>query len=339
MHFAYFSTKTRDFASKWRGKFEKTREKTQKIYPILILRNLCIYKDLQKNKLKFIYSLSYVISQNLHRRHLNESQRGYVTNKAYQLLKLENPDTSLVDVAEQFNISKRTAERAAHLDKVSSEVVLQKIADGDLTVGRASQALREAEKITGVKVTTKTPEIDKKKVQKVQEQVLIDGETRNTETPVKNKQAEEFNQMVLGGVFDGKMWRKQIKFAQETLDSMERMPGCMYALFDLVGTVQNEMNLGAILRMVSKEAKEAEAHLKESELSLERMTEIIKKLVDWINNLHHFDFKELGRCNEGMAFDVLKKRYLDDCAKIAAEADSVGKSLLGKAVPSRQSNA
>ena len=137
--------------------------------------------------------------------------------------------------------------------------------------------------------------------------------------------------MVLGGVFDGKMWRKQIKFAQETLDSMERMPGCMYALFDLVGTVQNEMNLGAILRMVSKEAKEAEAHLKEIE-SQDQMAEIIKKLVDRINNLHHFDLKEVERSKEGMAFDALKKRYLDDCAKIAAEADSVHKDLLGKSV-------
>ena len=94
--------------------------------------------------------VAYVISLNLHRRHLNESQRAMVAVKIANSghggdrskSSIEDLRTQ-TDVAELLNISKSSVERAAKVEKEGSAKLRQKVESGDIALGEALDYIHE----------------------------------------------------------------------------------------------------------------------------------------------------------------------------------------------------
>ena len=103
--------------------------------------------------------LDYVISKNLHRRHLNESQRGAVASKIATLQRRDNQHaqicaSSQAEAAKKLNVSRRTIQKArVVLDKGVPELQAA-VESGQVSVSAASEvakmpASRQSEIVAG----------------------------------------------------------------------------------------------------------------------------------------------------------------------------------------------
>jgi hypothetical protein len=90
--------------------------------------------------------VSYVISKNLHRRHLDENQRGMVADKIANMKRGERTDLapigakfSQAEAAKMLNVGERTVERAAKVRKRGTPELVQAVEQGNLAVSVAAQ--------------------------------------------------------------------------------------------------------------------------------------------------------------------------------------------------------
>ena len=92
--------------------------------------------------------MSFVISHNLCRRHLSESQRAMVAAAVIELRRQEQEKITVAAAAKQFNVSERLVHYA---DKVLQEGTEQDVADimsGDKKVRQVANEIKEAEDFT-----------------------------------------------------------------------------------------------------------------------------------------------------------------------------------------------
>jgi hypothetical protein len=101
--------------------------------------------------------LGYVVSLNMVRRHLNESQRAMIAARVANMRQGARTDLSPIgeksqaQAASMFNVGKRSVERAGEvLDKGSPELI-EKVEHGDLAVSAAASIVREGRPATAFK--------------------------------------------------------------------------------------------------------------------------------------------------------------------------------------------
>jgi hypothetical protein len=111
--------------------------------------------------------LKFVISQNLHRRHLNESQRAVIAATVANLQKGANQYTKedgSIDrskAAAMFNVSEKSVQRAAEVVKKAAPQLVDQVRQGSLRVGKLTgKVLKKphAEQIEVMKPKKATPE-------------------------------------------------------------------------------------------------------------------------------------------------------------------------------------
>lgn len=94
----------------------------------------------------------YVISHNLHRRHLTTSQRAMVASKLATLehgdVKTQKSDgqncpSSIEDAAKALNVSPRSVKTAKKVQEAGSESVKQAVEQGDLPVSTAAKLVKK----------------------------------------------------------------------------------------------------------------------------------------------------------------------------------------------------
>lgn len=93
----------------------------------------------------------YVISHNLHRRHLTTSQRAMVASKLATLKNGErkinhavsNDTASIDDAAKQLNVGRATVARAKQVQEHGSEAVKQAVEQGEIPVSTAAKLVKE----------------------------------------------------------------------------------------------------------------------------------------------------------------------------------------------------
>jgi len=95
--------------------------------------------------------LKYVISQNLHRRHLNESQRAVVASRLANMEKHIHKDDRQIclsqpEAAEMMNVSERMIRIVKAIERDAPELI-PKIDSGDMTVNSATTEVKRAQNI------------------------------------------------------------------------------------------------------------------------------------------------------------------------------------------------
>ncbi len=91
--------------------------------------------------------LSYVISKNLHRRHLNETQRGVVADTIATMKQGARTDIASIDAMSQFeaakamNVSRATVQRVAQIKREAPEL-LPKMESGEMSANEAQSIIR-----------------------------------------------------------------------------------------------------------------------------------------------------------------------------------------------------
>jgi N6-adenosine-specific RNA methylase IME4 len=98
--------------------------------------------------------LGFVISKNLHRRHLNETQRAVVASKIANIPKhIHKSDMpigiSQQDAADQLNVGSRTVARVKQVEREAPEL-MPKLESGEMTVNQAITQIKKAEVIANL---------------------------------------------------------------------------------------------------------------------------------------------------------------------------------------------
>lgn len=290
--------------------------------------------------------LEYVVTKNLHRRHMNPSQLSMAAQKVYQLLQ-ENENIppeekqTQKEIAEQFNVSPRNVRNAARVADVAAPEVVEQIKGGNLSVNAAVAALEQAKANAGISVTKKMTPAEKEALQAEQKRILqaTEGQKQKAQREKAmealkpkakrdaNEVAEEFNQQVLDGVYDGKRLRKNMARIQDILTDFARLPGLFNDSTDLVSTLEQEASLNMMLGMTLNDIRKLKGGFVDPSIDKKKLQQIVQKFVT-----SKFDPGEIERTEEGKELDALRARLDSVCQTVAENVTALRKKLFGKSI-------
>jgi ParB-like chromosome segregation protein Spo0J len=140
--------------------------------------------------------IAHVLSLNLHRRHLTESQRGMVASKVAKLKRGDNQHTSIdvsssqAEAASMLNVSVPTVQRARKVEESAIPEIVRAVERGEITVSAAAEVAKlpkaEQTKVIaqGPKAVQKAAANERAKKQAVADKV--DSKV-NKQQPAKSK--------------------------------------------------------------------------------------------------------------------------------------------------------
>ena len=121
--------------------------------------------------------LSFVISKNLHRRHLNETQRAVVASRIANMRQGERTDLVPIDIklsmggaSKLLNIGRNTVARVKEVERKAPELIPQ-MERGEMTVNQAITQIKKAEVIANLE---NIETIEAKQIEGVYDVIVID---------------------------------------------------------------------------------------------------------------------------------------------------------------------
>jgi len=270
--------------------------------------------------------LQYVISKNLHRRHLNESQRGMAASDVYELAK--NSDgavkMTLDQIAKRFNVSLTTVKEAGKVKESASETVQQKVRDGTTRLNKAVDAVEKTRKTIGIAVTKTTPPEEKQKAHEMQERILK-GEAPPL-LPTPPTPVSEFQLRVASGEFNGKRWQKNIAEMQTNIATLERFPALFHDSFDLIKTLDQQALLNTLCNIYIDVVQKIKAKLQQGHKA--DFKEVQKFFADIQANRFPSIENDFGAADKKELNEHLKDQLIDDCNKTLIVVNKVLKKLM-----------
>jgi len=96
---------------------------------------------------------AFVVSLNLHRRHLNESQRAMVADRLTTLQRGRSETNASIDAfvtqpqaAKMLNVARESVQRARKVRESNNEPLIASVNSGEVSVSSAAKAVTAAEK-------------------------------------------------------------------------------------------------------------------------------------------------------------------------------------------------
>ena len=140
---------------------------------------------------KTIEDLANIVRENGLLR-LRRYARAMIANDVYNLSRAAGKPLRRDETAKLFDISRQLLQQAACIDRTSSAAIKRSVRGGSLSLHKAVEAFRAAEKETGIKATKTTSDSDMKTLQKKQQNILDHWDLVNSDwTFYKNKRALE----------------------------------------------------------------------------------------------------------------------------------------------------
>jgi hypothetical protein len=270
----------------------------------------------------------YVVNKNLHRRHLNESQRAALAQEVYAMAKSgELPKVTMEDISKQFKVSERTIRDAGTVKENASEAVQKAVVDGSVRVGKAADAIKQAVKNVGVTgLKTATPE-EKKKVREEADRII-----RNEAPPPKpSNHDRDFQERVKSGEFNGKRWKKNVDEIQMTISLIEKLPNIYNDCFDLLKTLDHEILLSSLVTVFRSAIQRTEVRLQSDEaVDVEELRKIVADIT-----VNKFQIPETlddsGTTDKKELLGHLREKFIADCQACLKTTDAICVKMIRKA--------
>lgn len=265
--------------------------------------------------------LQYVISRNLHRRHLNESQRALMADKIWKMAKTQGgaPVTQR-DVKKQFNVGTTIVRHAARVNEMAIDEIKAQVESGVMSIHRAVDVVKKAQEAAGVQITSNTPLEEIEKVREAQKVIL--NRDQNENIPVRNSDAVEFNAAVLSGVYDGKRYRRDMQEIQAVIAKLESIPLLFQDAVQMIGTLEQEKIFLALLDMLISAMKKTSKKLQFHAITYDEVLAVISSLLE-----NRFKIPDTPPSKERELLEELKKQYLCDCESAIKDALELKKRI------------
>ena len=270
-------------------------------------------------------ALQYVITKNLHRRHLTTSQRAFVAYNVYSLLKERDASITMETVAEQFSIGERTMRDAGAIKASASESVQAAVRDGEIRVGKAVNAIKQAQNEMGTALTKATTDEDKKTAHEMQERIL-NGDA--PPQPVKTS-GEQLQDRVLQFKFDNRRWKKNIEEIQSSITKLERLPELYHDCVDLLRSMEQQSLLSTLCSVYFEAVKKTNAKLQQRHKP-DDFNEIKEFFAD-IRKKYFAEFEnDFGTGNEVEWNESSKNKFINICDQCVREMEKVHRKLMSQ---------
>lgn len=293
--------------------------------------------------------LEYVVTKNLHRRHLTPSQLSVAAQKVYQLAQEddsipEEEKPTQKEIAKQFNVSERTLNSAVKVAESSSPEVVQKIADGDITVHAAAEALEQAKANAGIKAQKKILPEEKETVQREQERILqTTAEQKKRQKSQREKTAptpepqrfeqelfEVPGQLPLYDKFDEERLRENTSGIRRILTDLECLPNLFNDSLELVSTLEQKATLKAMLEMAIKNIGKMTGNIISPKTDKKKLQRIVHSMT--YGKIDIPDSSEIEKSAEERRMDDLRHKLRCSCDEAVRQAKELHKKLFGKVV-------
>jgi ParB-like chromosome segregation protein Spo0J len=243
-------------------------------------------------------ALQYVITKNLHRRHLTASQRAFVAYNVYSLLKERDASVTMEMVAKQFSIGERTMRDVGMIKTSASESVQTAVRDGEMRVGKAIKAIEQAQNETDIAFANATPE-------------------------------QQFHERVLSGKFDSRRWKKNIDEIQSSIATIERLPELYHDCFELLKTLDQQALLITLCNIYFEAIKKTNAKLQQKHKP-DDFNEIKQFFAD-IRKKYFAEFEnDFGTGNEVEWNESSQNKFINICDKCIQEMEKIRRKLMSQ---------
>lgn len=177
-------------------------------------------------------ALAWVISKNLHRRHLNETERATAAAKAVSMKhggdRSKSPNGDLIsvtqkDAAKTFNVSKRSVERASAVEKNGTQELKAALSDGAVSLTDAAEVAKATAEVQAkavAEVKAGTARTVKEAVERNGLQEVDEEPTDSVGNKITNKAGLAFSSLDHFKQLDS--LAQQL---QKGIDELSRMPG------------------------------------------------------------------------------------------------------------------
>jgi len=130
-----------------------------------------------------------------------------------------------------------------------------------------------------------------------------------------------FNDQVLAGAYDGRLWEKQIREINDIMTRTQTLPDLFNSCLELSQSFHNETTLKMVLNMIVQMFDDPIKRFLDTKINVRQMKDMITTLIAEVNKLGMFDIADVDRCVEGEVLDAIRQKYAEGCKRVKKEAE------------------
>lgn len=265
--------------------------------------------------------LSFVISKNLHRRHLTNAQKAMMASR---ILAEKGKNATAGDramVSHMLEVGESMVKIAQRVDRLAIKPIKSMLTNGKLTINKANTILNEARDRSGARINgSKIHPNDEEKFHSAQRRIfctdVIDKQ------PLLFEDAEEYAPGMLTGIREAKQFRKAVMDIQSVITKITEVPTMFDEASNIVGALDQEKLLSAILGVMQRTVRDV---LNKVQINPVSYDDILRFTAEILNE--RFKMPEFESSDEHEFLVELRDEFRQKCEEFLELVSKIRKSI------------
>ena len=265
--------------------------------------------------------LSFVISKNLHRRHLTNAQKAMM---ATRILAKKGKKATAADrqrVAHQLEVGESMIKIAQRVDALAIDPIKTMLTEGKLTVNKANSILNEARDRSGARFNNhRLNPKDKEKFQSAQRKIFRADVVEKQ--PLMFENVEEFAPGMITGIREAKRFRLAVADIQAVITKITEVPSMFDEASNIVGALDQEKLLSAILSVMKRTVEEIKGKIQINPVSYD---DIFRYTAEILNQ--RFRMPDFKASQEHELLCELRDEFRESCDSFLELVSHIRKNI------------